>query len=213
MDVQMPVMNGIDAVAIIRRREREFAAEAERTNVKNSANTTEAALNGKQGAPSRTNIVVLTGLDSPEDQKAAMTAGADLFLTKPVSMKRLHAYISQLIDVPTSHIENIATAPRRNLTRKESRTKKPKDATPTKSEADKPLPRLTRRQQEQLNHTIVTSTDLEDNVSKETEPSLTVGMPPHVDRKFGHTARSPSSSSDTISEMSSNNSSIALLGD
>ena len=64
----MPIMNGIDATARIRDLERDELTDAEGND-------------GDLGRE-RTNIIVLTGLDNDEDQEAAMTAGADMFMTK-----------------------------------------------------------------------------------------------------------------------------------
>ncbi|KAJ3039742.1 hypothetical protein HK097_002745, partial [Rhizophlyctis rosea] len=82
MDVQMPIMNGIDATARIR--------DLERDDLKDPQ--------GNEGdlGRDRTNIIVLTGLDNDEDQEAAMTAGADMFMTKPVSMNKLYKCLQDL---------------------------------------------------------------------------------------------------------------------
>ncbi|TPX70146.1 hypothetical protein SpCBS45565_g01969 [Spizellomyces sp. 'palustris'] len=88
MDVQMPVMNGIVATSSIRAIDKESI----------EANLAETGSNSNVTPYLRTNIVVLTGLDNPEDERAALTAGADLFLTKPVSMRKLHKYIQEIQD-------------------------------------------------------------------------------------------------------------------
>ncbi|KAJ3025312.1 hypothetical protein HDV00_012792 [Rhizophlyctis rosea] len=81
MDVQMPIMNGIDATARIRDIERSEAAQP--------------GVDGQIGRD-RTNIIVLTGLDNEEDQDAALGAGADMFMTKPVSMKKLYKCLQDI---------------------------------------------------------------------------------------------------------------------
>ncbi|KNC97709.1 uncharacterized protein SPPG_07171 [Spizellomyces punctatus DAOM BR117] len=88
MDVQMPVMNGIVATSSIRALDKE-SIEANLAERGSSSNVTPHP---------RTNIVVMTGLDNPEDERAALAAGADLFLTKPVSMRKLHKYIQEIQD-------------------------------------------------------------------------------------------------------------------
>lgn len=121
MDVQMPIMNGIDAVKEIRSIEKETQVETPLVEERDKNKTQK----GHPGALypiriPRTNIIVLTGLDNPEDHSAAMKGGADLFLTKvgahpttpghltfllklyifsfmqPVSMKKLHKYIQEV---------------------------------------------------------------------------------------------------------------------
>jgi signal transduction histidine kinase/ActR/RegA family two-component response regulator len=59
MDMQMPVMDGLEAIAAIRRAERE-------------------------AGPMRTPIIMLTANALPEHEAAGFAAGADAFLTKPI---------------------------------------------------------------------------------------------------------------------------------
>jgi CheY-like chemotaxis protein len=59
MDMQMPVMGGLEAIAAIRRAERDADAPA-------------------------TPIVMLTANALPEHRVAGLSAGADAFLTKPI---------------------------------------------------------------------------------------------------------------------------------
>jgi CheY-like chemotaxis protein len=66
----MPVMNGFEATRAIR------AIERERDCCKPAT------------------IIALTGLSSSRDESEALTAGVDLFLTKPVSFKE----VSRLLD-------------------------------------------------------------------------------------------------------------------
>ena len=64
MDVSMPVMDGLSATREIR------------------------ALERKQGLPSTT-IIALTGLASTKTEQEASASGVNLFLTKPVQLKKL----------------------------------------------------------------------------------------------------------------------------
>ncbi|KQV57899.1 histidine kinase [Caulobacter sp. Root343] len=79
MDMQMPNMGGLEAIAHIRQAERDAGAKA-------------------------TPIVMLTANALPEHQIAGLTAGADAFLTKPIVAGALMATISGLLsgmDVPS----------------------------------------------------------------------------------------------------------------
>jgi signal transduction histidine kinase/ActR/RegA family two-component response regulator len=64
MDIQMPVMDGLEASRLIRQHE-------------------------KRDGLARSIIVALTGLSSAEAKQKALDCGVDLFLTKPVSMMKL----------------------------------------------------------------------------------------------------------------------------
>lgn len=70
MDIQMPVMNGIEATQRIR------------------------AIEKERGRP-RSLIIALTGLNSAQDQAACSKAGVDLFMTKPVSFKEVGKQIEE----------------------------------------------------------------------------------------------------------------------
>jgi|GEM_PF-6542834 len=72
MDMQMPNMGGLEAIAHVRRAEREAEALA-------------------------TPIVMLTANALPEHQVAGLTAGADAFLTKPILAADLIETISRLL--------------------------------------------------------------------------------------------------------------------
>jgi CheY-like chemotaxis protein len=72
MDMQMPNMGGLEAIAHIRQAERDAGAKA-------------------------TPIVMLTANALPEHQIAGLTAGADAFLTKPIVAGALMATISGLL--------------------------------------------------------------------------------------------------------------------
>ena len=64
MDMQMPEMDGLQAIAAIREKERD------------------------EGAP-RTPIIMLTANALPEHEAAGRAVGADAFVTKPVSAQAL----------------------------------------------------------------------------------------------------------------------------
>lgn len=76
MDIQMPVMDGIEATRKIRQQERDSSLP-------------------------RSRIVVLTALGSDEAKQLALDCGADLFLTKPVSLKTLTGLLVQYCEAPT----------------------------------------------------------------------------------------------------------------
>lgn len=72
MDIQMPVMDGTEAIRKIRQYERDNSLP-------------------------RSQIVALTALGSNEAKQIALECGADLFLTKPVSLKTLTSLLVQYI--------------------------------------------------------------------------------------------------------------------
>lgn len=73
MDTQMPVMDGLAAIAEIRRREREAQAR-------------------------RTPIISLTANAMPHQVRACLEAGADLHLAKPVSIQGLFATLGAALE-------------------------------------------------------------------------------------------------------------------
>ncbi|MDM8554736.1 response regulator [Desulfococcaceae bacterium HSG7] len=73
MDVQMPVMNGLEAIKIIRQWEQ----------INNFT--------------TKVPIIALTGLTTASDQQECLEAGADDFISKPVSFKKLIGRIEELI--------------------------------------------------------------------------------------------------------------------
>ena len=75
MDVQMPVMDGLTAINVIRQRER------------------------VQGRP-RTPIVALTANAMTEDAEASHEAGADGHLTKPIAAETLISTVQRLRRAP-----------------------------------------------------------------------------------------------------------------
>lgn len=70
----MPVMDGLAATRAIRRYELE------------------------EDLPVRSHIVALTGVASESAQQDAYNAGVDLFVSKPVSLKRLKEIIDDISD-------------------------------------------------------------------------------------------------------------------
>lgn len=75
MDIQMPIMDGTEAIRKIRQYERE------------------------QALP-RSWIVALTALGSKEAKDIAIACGADMFLTKPVSLKTLTLLLLKFCEPP-----------------------------------------------------------------------------------------------------------------
>ncbi len=71
MDMQMPVMDGLTAIRQIRRREQE------------------------RGVP-RTPIILVTANAMPEHRNAGVAAGADGFVTKPISVQALLTAMQKL---------------------------------------------------------------------------------------------------------------------
>ncbi|HEX8570977.1 MAG TPA: ATP-binding protein [Caulobacteraceae bacterium] len=74
MDMQMPVMDGLDALRAIRRRERET------------------------GAP-RTTVFMLSANAMPEHARSSLAAGADKHLTKPIAAPELLGALAELAQV------------------------------------------------------------------------------------------------------------------
>lgn len=70
MDISMPIMNGFEATREIRAEER-----------------------GRPEGTARTVIVALTGLGSSSSQKEAFTSGIDMYLIKPVPLKKLRELV------------------------------------------------------------------------------------------------------------------------
>jgi CheY-like chemotaxis protein len=75
MDIQMPVMDGLEAIRRLRANQ-QFA---------------------------RLPIIALTALAMPGDQERCLAAGADAYLSKPVSLKGLVELIEQLLPANTAH--------------------------------------------------------------------------------------------------------------
>ncbi|WP_374569836.1 ATP-binding protein [Phenylobacterium sp.] len=82
MDMQMPVMDGLSAIELIRAREAEIGAR-------------------------RAPICVLTANAMPEHRAAAERAGADAFLTKPIHAEALIEMVAELADAPYRAAEGV----------------------------------------------------------------------------------------------------------
>jgi two-component system, sensor histidine kinase and response regulator len=72
MDIQMPVMDGLEATKLIRNREQE----------------------NEQHIP----IVALTAHASTEDREKGIKAGMDDYLTKPIKIARMMEIVSKLTE-------------------------------------------------------------------------------------------------------------------
>ncbi|MBO9559365.1 MAG: response regulator [Caulobacter sp.] len=83
MDMQMPVMDGLDAVRAIRARETAAGA-------------------------ARTPIIMLTANARPEHMRASREAGADLHLEKPITSATLFAAIGQAFEAVQAESEPVA---------------------------------------------------------------------------------------------------------
>ncbi|MEJ2816423.1 ATP-binding protein [Caulobacter sp. CCG-8] len=83
MDMQMPVMDGLDAVRAIRAREAATGA-------------------------ARTPIIMLTANARPEHMAASRAAGADLHLEKPITSAMLFAAIGQAFEAVQAALEPVA---------------------------------------------------------------------------------------------------------
>jgi CheY-like chemotaxis protein len=75
IDIQMPIMDGMAASCEIRKFEQQNGLE-------------------------RTPIIALTGLASADAQEQAVLSGIDLFLTKPVPLRRLRAVVEEHCPAP-----------------------------------------------------------------------------------------------------------------
>lgn len=74
MDVQMPVVDGLQATRMIRKHEAE------------------------QPAPSHIPIIAMTANDDPDDRRECKEAGMDGFITKPIDIKTIVATIREIIE-------------------------------------------------------------------------------------------------------------------
>jgi CheY-like chemotaxis protein len=78
MDMQMPVMDGLEATRMIRK----FETHQDQ----------------QQGTRSHTPIIAMTANDDENDKEACKKAGMDGFITKPIEIKTVVTTIRQIID-------------------------------------------------------------------------------------------------------------------
>ncbi len=78
MDIQMPDMDGLEAITKIRKWEKTQSLESESAN-------------------GHIPIIDLTALAMPGDKERCLKAGANKYLSKPVRLKQLLAHIREFI--------------------------------------------------------------------------------------------------------------------
>lgn len=96
MDIQLPVMNGLDATKHIRDMERSNNVGLfPSTPNSESRNTLSPAMEMAPGSPMRSSVIIvaLTASSLMQDRVEALAAGCNDFLTKPVSLKWLESKI------------------------------------------------------------------------------------------------------------------------
>ncbi len=85
MDIQMPAMDGLEAIKKIRSRETRLNNERPKSEIK------------------KIPIVALTALAMPGDKEKCLVAGADKYISKPAGLKMLSETIEKLTGVKVSH--------------------------------------------------------------------------------------------------------------
>ncbi|KAG6816873.1 hypothetical protein H0H87_002194 [Tephrocybe sp. NHM501043] len=122
MDIQMPIMDGIQATKEIRRLEQVNAAAGYPPGTPENPTPSEASTDTKSASsPYRSSVIIvaLTASSLPSDRVTALAAGCNDFLTKPVSLIWLNSKIIEWGSLkalqmwadhrPTEAIKNMST--------------------------------------------------------------------------------------------------------
>lgn len=100
MDLSMPVLDGISAIAAIRKIELERYSSSHGANSDRSNRSASASASGgaaKPPARHRSKIFALTGRSTDEDKRQAFQTGADGYIVKPLSFKVLSSLLRMLM--------------------------------------------------------------------------------------------------------------------